>query len=85
VSLGRGLKRVTLDVTDDGRGFLPAAASGGLGLASMRERAAAAGASLTIRSAPGKGTSVRLAVPLEAGRPARARSGGAGPAARVRP
>jgi signal transduction histidine kinase len=85
VSLGRGPKRVTLDVTDDGRGFLPAAASGGLGLASMRERAAAAGASLTIRSAPGKGTRVRLAVPLEAGRPARARSGAAGPAARGRP
>ena len=85
VSLGQGPKRVTLDVTDDGRGFLPAAASGGLGLASMRERAAAAGASLTIRSAPGKGTSVRLAVPLEAGRPARARSAGAGPAARGRP
>jgi signal transduction histidine kinase len=85
VSLGQGPKRVTLDVTDDGRGFLPAAASGGLGLASMRERAAAAGASLTIRSALGKGTSVRLAVPLDAGRPARAHSGGAGPAARRRP
>jgi len=64
VSLCPGPKRVTLDVTDDGRGFVPAAASGGLGLSSMRERAAAAGASLSVRSVPGKGTNVRLAVPL---------------------
>jgi signal transduction histidine kinase len=70
VSLCPGRGRVTLDVTDDGRGFVPAAASGGLGLASMRERATAAGASLTVRSAPGKGTSVRLAVPTETSRPA---------------
>jgi signal transduction histidine kinase len=64
VSLCPGPKRVTLDVTDDGRGFVPAAASGGLGLSSMRERAAAAGASLSVRSVLGKGTSIRLAVPL---------------------
>jgi signal transduction histidine kinase len=64
VSLCPGPKRVTLDVTDDGRGFVPAAASGGLGLSSMRERAAAAGASLSVRSILGKGTSIRLAVPL---------------------
>jgi len=69
VSLCPGHGRVTLDVTDDGRGFVPAAASGGLGLASMRERAAAAGASLTVRSAPGQGTSVRLAVPASPRRP----------------
>jgi signal transduction histidine kinase len=65
VSLCPGPRRVTLDVADDGRGFVAGAASAGLGLASMRERAAAAGASLTVRSSPGKGTSVRLAVPLD--------------------
>jgi signal transduction histidine kinase len=68
VSLCPGPRRVTLDVTDDGGGFVTGAASGGLGLASMRERAAAVGASLTIRSAPGQGTSIRLAVPLHRGR-----------------
>ena len=35
---------------DDGHGFAPEAPSGGVGLASMRERAAAAGGALTIKS-----------------------------------
>lgn len=74
VSVCPGRKRVVLEVTDDGRGFVPDASSGGLGLASMRERAAAVGAELTIRSAPGQGTSVRLTVPLDAPAPARRRA-----------
>jgi signal transduction histidine kinase len=57
-------QRVVLEVTDDGAGFDPAAPAGaGLGLASMRERAAAAGGTVTLGSAPGKGTTVRLEVP----------------------
>lgn len=77
---GSGRIRVALDYTpeallcsvrDDGRGFDPAAlASGndeGLGLASMRERAASIGAELAIESAAGTGTEVRLHVPLEPG------------------
>jgi signal transduction histidine kinase len=57
--------QVVLEVSDDGHGFVPEAPSGGLGLASMRERAAAAGAALTIRS--GKtGTLVRMTVPFKA-------------------
>ena len=47
----------------DGRGFAPGAPPGGLGLASMRERAASAGGTLTVRSAPGEGTLVRLELP----------------------
>ena len=85
VSLGPGPRRVTLDVTDDGSGFVPGAASGGVGLTSMRERAAAAGATLTIRSAPGKGTSIRLAVPLDPSPAARARPTGSRPGSRERP
>jgi len=69
VSLSRTPRRVILEVTDDGKGFSPGTPSGGLGLASMRERAAAAGASLTIRSAPSAGTRVRLAVPVYGGNP----------------
>ena len=60
----RGL-RVLLEVTDDGHGFDPDAPSGGLGLASMRERAAAAGGKLAIRSTR-KGTTVRMTVPGKA-------------------
>jgi signal transduction histidine kinase len=67
VSLGRSDGRVVLAVTDDGAGFdadaPPRAAARRLGLASMRERARAAGGSLTVTSTPGRGTTVRLAVP----------------------
>ena len=58
-------RRVTLEVTDDGKGFVPELAVGGLGLPSLRERAAGAGASLVIRSAPGRGTTVRLVMPVD--------------------
>ena len=57
-------RRVVLEVSDDGHGFAPEAPSGGLGLASMRERAAAAGATLTIRSGK-KGTLVRMTMPYQ--------------------
>ncbi|HEU5470136.1 MAG TPA: GAF domain-containing sensor histidine kinase [Actinophytocola sp.] len=58
---------VVLEVTDDGRGFDPAsaAAAGRLGLASMRERARTVGGQITVASAPGAGTTVRLAVPAD--------------------
>jgi signal transduction histidine kinase len=54
-----------LQVTDDGVGFAPASTVAGrrLGLASMRERAAEAGGTLTVTSEPGGGTTVRLEVP----------------------
>jgi signal transduction histidine kinase len=69
MTLSRSPRRVILEVADDGCGFTPGAAGApgipsGLGLASMRGRAEAAGGTLTIRSAPGAGTTVRLAVPL---------------------
>jgi signal transduction histidine kinase len=63
VTLTRSRHRVVLEVSDDGTGFDPGLASGGLGLASMRERAAAVGGELRVRSAPGTGTKIRLAVP----------------------
>jgi signal transduction histidine kinase len=63
VTLSRSRRRVVLEISDDGMGFDPELASGGLGLASMRERAAAVGGVLRISSAPGAGTRVRLAVP----------------------
>ncbi len=63
VTLSRTRGRVVVEVADDGAGFDLAVASSGLGLASMRERAAAVGGMLRITSAPGAGTRVRLAVP----------------------
>ncbi|XVU29722.1 GAF domain-containing sensor histidine kinase [Actinoplanes sp. CA-054009] len=56
---------VRLEVTDDGRGFdVPATLKAGrsLGLRSMRERACAVRATLTVDSTPGEGTTVRLEV-----------------------
>jgi len=67
VSLFARRRRVILEVADRGRGFVAEAASGGLGLASMRERAASAAGALTVRSAPGEGTLVRLELPAAAG------------------
>jgi signal transduction histidine kinase len=66
--------RTLLLVGDDGVGFDPAArsiASRRLGLVSMRERMEAAGGTFEIVSAPGRGTTVRAAVPNDrgAGRP----------------
>jgi hypothetical protein len=63
VALSRTLRRVILEVADDGSGFAPGE-PGGLGFASMRERAASAGGTLTIRFAPGAGTTIKLAVRL---------------------
>ncbi len=54
---------LTVSVEDDGVGFDPAAPSAGLGLRHMRERAAWCGCELSIDSAPGRGTVVRVCVP----------------------
>lgn len=63
VVLVTGDTATVLQVTDDGDGFAEDEANFGLGLTSMRERAEAVGGTLTVTSAPGEGTSVRLAVP----------------------
>jgi two-component system, NarL family, sensor histidine kinase DegS len=65
---------VTLWVVDDGCGFDPAhvqlaGARLGLGLTAMRERVEAIGGRLTIRTAPGRGTTVEALVPRGAERP----------------
>jgi signal transduction histidine kinase len=66
-----GHGRLELAVEDDGRGFdadsLPP--EGHFGLLVMRERARAAGGELAISSAPGRGTRVTLALPLDVAPP----------------
>jgi signal transduction histidine kinase len=61
-SYDRAAATIIVTVADDGIGFDPAAAGSGRGLANMRKRAASisTGAALTIDSAPGRGTTVRL-------------------------
>ena len=66
ITLTKTARRVVLEVSDDGHGFVPEASAGGLGLASMRERASAAGGVLTIRTGEA-GTLVRMTVPVKAG------------------
>jgi two-component system, NarL family, sensor kinase len=65
--------RAVLEVSDDGGGFDPGTprrttgsgvSPAGLGLAGMRERAELLGGALELISAPGHGTTVRLAVPF---------------------
>ena len=51
---------VELSVRDDGRGFVPGAARGGLGLAGMAERARLLSGDLEIESEPGAGSAVTL-------------------------
>lgn len=61
---------VSLVITDDGHGFdpdasdAPTAADRGIGVLGMRERVATYGGDFQLESAPGKGTVVRLAIPL---------------------
>ena len=56
---------VVLTVADDGRGCEPGrAADGGLGLVNMRERARQLGGTFELDSRPGRGTTVRVAIPF---------------------
>jgi len=58
---------LTLHVIDDGAGIeagvVEAGKDGHFGLQGMRERAARIGGTLTLESAPGAGTEIKLAVP----------------------
>jgi two-component system sensor histidine kinase UhpB len=67
VRIGLSLEgeEMNLSITDDGCGFDPAQPPRGRwGMSTMRERAEAAGGRFLIDSVPGKGTTVRAAVPL---------------------
>ena len=67
VRLTRAGRDVVLTIADDGRGRDPGQVdSGGLGLVNMRERARQLGGTFELDSRPGRGTTVRVAVPLRA-------------------
>jgi two-component system sensor histidine kinase NreB len=70
-------KSIRLRVADNGAGFAVEAACGrpmSFGLAGMRERAELLGGTLAVRSAPGKGASVNLQLPLAATVPTNAQN-----------
>ena len=71
VAVRQFAERVEMEVEDNGRGFdadsrKPQPRGSRFGLLGMRERAAGLGGALEIRSAPGKGTTIRLSVALPA-------------------
>ncbi len=65
IRVSHGDDIAVLEVQDDGIGFDPATRSPGLGLRNMRERAFVAGGKLQLTSTPGRGTSIRLELPVE--------------------
>lgn len=66
VSLSRSQDELTLVIRDDGKGFTPETVGkeGGNGIHNMRERASLLQGSISIESAPLKGTTITLIVPI---------------------
>jgi signal transduction histidine kinase len=74
VSISAEAAALVVRVADDGSGFdltAPgASAYSGVGLASMRERAVTIGGAFAVETAPGRGTTIVVRVPLQSGRAA---------------
>jgi signal transduction histidine kinase len=64
VSLRRDGSSAVIEVDDDGRGFDRESTLTGLGMGNLAERAAAIGGILEVDSEPGRGTTIRVTVPL---------------------
>jgi signal transduction histidine kinase len=64
IELARGDGSLEFAVRDDGRGFDAAAVSYGTGLQGIADRLDAIGGTLTVESEPGRGTTIRGAVPV---------------------
>jgi len=70
VVLQYGADRVSICISDNGRGFDPSEQfrpPRGWGLVGMRERVESLQGQFTLQSAPGKGTRVEVMIPLEDG------------------
>ncbi|HSA55443.1 MAG TPA: two-component regulator propeller domain-containing protein [Gemmatimonadaceae bacterium] len=64
ITIEVGRSELTLTVADDGEGFMPDEVRRGTGLRSVRERATRAGGRFELESAPGRGTTARVSLPL---------------------
>jgi signal transduction histidine kinase len=74
VQVVRNARTVSMSIRDDGRGFDPAvlddaAVAGHLGVVGMRERVRGLAGVFGLRSRPGEGTIVEIALPLRDGQP----------------
>ncbi len=65
IGLSRELDGLLLRIEDDGQGFDEASAIPGFGLRAMRDRARLLGGNLSLKSRPGKGTTIALIIPEE--------------------
>lgn len=67
LKLTKGYPRVIMMIEDNGKGFSPEEEipGKGLGIVGMRERIERLGGDFQIKSAPGKGTRIRVTLPLE--------------------
>jgi len=63
IRLTTGKREITLEVSDNGKGFLLSAAAPGNGLMNMRTRAGKAGGSFAVESSPGGGTRLFISLP----------------------
>jgi len=65
LSVGEVNGSLHINIEDNGCGFDEGAITPGLGLVAMRERTLAAHGCFTLRSSPGKGTTITIQLPLE--------------------
>ncbi|MGV3658149.1 MAG: sensor histidine kinase, partial [Chitinophagaceae bacterium] len=56
-------RQITLELKDNGKGFYAASVRRGLGLTNIKNRAELFGGKVTIKSAPGAGCSLKVAIP----------------------
>ncbi|MCP4362590.1 MAG: sensor histidine kinase [Chloroflexi bacterium] len=56
---------LVLEIKDNGQGFEITAVTNGMGLQNIRQRAAALDGNLSVKSTPGEGTNLHIAIPLE--------------------
>ncbi len=64
VAAESGAGFLILTITDQGKGFDPASVESGLGLSSLRSRAEKAGGDTTLQTRVGRGTTVRVLLPI---------------------
>jgi signal transduction histidine kinase len=64
VRLAQGNSQLSVTVHDNGHGFDPAAATEGMGLTNLQRRAAKHGGSVRIDSAPARGTTLTICLPI---------------------